>query len=79
MKMIPADIVKQFSDILKKRAVPVSLHVDYRKWLRYFLDFEARGAIFLNLDFLLCKNKIQSSRPGPTGSSHVFRKNGADV
>src|SRR5574341_332648 len=25
--------------ILKKRAVPVSRHADYKKWLRYFRDF----------------------------------------
>jgi hypothetical protein len=42
MQTIPADILEQFSAVLKKRAVPVSRHGDYRKWLRYCtLIFEA--------------------------------------
>jgi len=40
MQTIPADISEKYSDILKKRAIPVSRHADYRKWLRYFLDFQ---------------------------------------
>ena len=39
MQMIPADIWEQYSAVLKKRAVPVSHQADYRKWLRYYLDF----------------------------------------
>ena len=42
MQMIPADILEQYSAVLKKRAVPVSCHADYRKWLRYFLDFRSK-------------------------------------
>jgi integron integrase len=40
MKTVPEDISKQYSAVLNKRAVPVSRHPDYRKWLRYFLDFQ---------------------------------------
>ena len=40
MQLIPADIWEQYSAVLKKRAVPVTLHADYRKWLRYYLDFQ---------------------------------------
>ena len=29
----------QFEDVLKKKAVPVSRHVDYKKWLRHYPDF----------------------------------------
>ncbi len=40
--MIPTDILEQFSAILKKKAIPVSRHSDYRKWLRYYLDFRSK-------------------------------------
>jgi hypothetical protein len=39
MHPIPSDILTKFEAVLKKRAVPVSRHADYRKWLRYYLDF----------------------------------------
>ena len=39
MLPIPADIVAHYEAVLEKRKVPVSLHADYRKWLRYYLDF----------------------------------------
>ncbi len=42
MQLIPADIWEQYSAVLKKRAVPVSRHSDYRKWLRYYLDFRSK-------------------------------------
>ena len=42
MQTIPADILEQYSAVLKKRAVPVFRHADYRKWLRYFLDFRSK-------------------------------------
>src|SRR3990172_7887167 len=42
MKTIPNDIWEQFFAVLKKRAVPASHHSDYRKWLRYFLDFRSK-------------------------------------
>jgi integron integrase len=42
MKTIPNDIWEQFFAVLKKREVPVSRHSDYRKWLRYFLDFRSK-------------------------------------
>ena len=40
MQTIPADILEPYTAVLNKRAVPVSCHADYRKWLRYFLDFQ---------------------------------------
>jgi hypothetical protein len=42
MQPIPTDILSQFATILKQRNIPVDAHNDYRKWLRYFLDFRAK-------------------------------------
>ena len=42
MQPIPDDILKQFDAVLAEKAVPVSLRDDYRKWLRYYLDFRIR-------------------------------------
>ncbi|RJX21169.1 MAG: hypothetical protein C4563_05290 [Desulfobulbus sp.] len=38
MLPIPSDILASFDEILKQREIPASLHIHYRKWLRYFLD-----------------------------------------
>lgn len=42
MQLIPSDIWATYSAVLKKRAIPVTRHADYRKWLRYFLDFRSK-------------------------------------
>ena len=42
MQPIPSDILTQFETVLKKRAVPADRHADYRKWLRYYLDFRRK-------------------------------------
>jgi integron integrase len=42
MQMIPSDILELYDAALKKRAVPASRHADYRKWLRYYLDFRGK-------------------------------------
>lgn len=42
MQTIPADILARFDDSLKHRNVPLFLRSEYRKWLRYFLDFRAK-------------------------------------
>ena len=39
MKTVPSDVLVRFSRILTIRKVPVSRHGEYRKWLRYYLDF----------------------------------------
>ena len=39
MLAIPENILTRFNEVLRRRAVNESLHVHYRKWLRYFLDF----------------------------------------
>jgi integron integrase len=45
MQPVPRDIVAKFETILKKRAAPVAQHADYRKWLRYYLDFRSRYSL----------------------------------
>jgi hypothetical protein len=42
MQAIPTDIFERYLVLLKKRAIPVSRHADYKKWLRYFLDFRRK-------------------------------------
>jgi len=42
MLSISPDILKQFDAVLRKKAVPFSIRADYRKWLRYYLDFRAQ-------------------------------------
>ena len=42
MKPIPPDTADRFSAALKRRVVPAALHDDYRKWLRYYLDFREK-------------------------------------
>ena len=42
MQSIPLDILKQYDTVLKEKAVPLYLRADFRKWLRYYLDFRAR-------------------------------------
>lgn len=42
MQAIPDDIQGRYLLVLEKRAVPVSRHADYKKWLRYFFDFREK-------------------------------------
>jgi hypothetical protein len=42
MEPIPSDIMVQFDAVLVRKAVHSSLHGDYRKWLRYFLDYRLK-------------------------------------
>ena len=39
MQPIPEDILKQLNAVLVQKAVSASLHDNYRKGLRYYLDF----------------------------------------
>ncbi|HEV8716782.1 MAG TPA: integron integrase [Candidatus Binatia bacterium] len=39
---IPADILARYAAVLVQCSVPPSHHGDYRKWLRYYLDFCAK-------------------------------------
>jgi hypothetical protein len=42
MQPIPEDILNQFDVVLTQKAVPSSLHDEYRKWLKYYLDFRVK-------------------------------------
>ena len=42
MITIPDDILAQYEAVLKKRAIAASRHSEYRKWLRYYLNFCAK-------------------------------------
>ena len=39
MIQIPEQIRRQFNSALGAKNIPVNFHADYRKWLRYYLDF----------------------------------------
>jgi integron integrase len=39
---IPDDILNQFNAVLEQKRVPVSSRDDYRKWLKYYLDFRVK-------------------------------------
>ena len=45
MLPIPENVLHQFNEVLKQRAVVESLQVHYRKWLRYFLDFSRKYSL----------------------------------
>jgi integron integrase len=42
MKNIPPEILARFDDILKLREVPLFSRPEYRKWVRYYLDFQTK-------------------------------------
>lgn len=42
MLPIPQDVLAKFNAVLKQRAVPERFHVDYRKWLLFYLDFRIK-------------------------------------
>jgi hypothetical protein len=39
MLLIPNTLLARYSDFLGKRGVPASRFAEYKKWLRYYLDF----------------------------------------
>lgn len=39
MLNIPAALFTKYNMLLSKKSVQASLHNDYKKWLRYYLDF----------------------------------------
>jgi hypothetical protein len=42
MQPITEDILSQFNAVLEQKAVSATLRDDYRKWLRYYLDFRVK-------------------------------------
>lgn len=39
MLLVPRSLYAQYAAHLKLRGIPVARHAEYKKWLRYFLDF----------------------------------------
>jgi hypothetical protein len=50
---VPVPILTRFDAILEKRTVAPIQHADYKKWLRYFLDYGSKPCIVLKVDILL--------------------------
>jgi hypothetical protein len=42
MRPVPDDIMARFEAVLQKKGIVVKQHPDFKKWLRYFLDFCAK-------------------------------------
>jgi integron integrase len=42
MQIIPPDTLARFDAVMKSRSVPLLLRSPYRKWVRYFLDFQSK-------------------------------------
>ncbi len=42
MTSVPNTVFSQYESILKKRNIPPSCYPDYKKWLRYYLDYCAK-------------------------------------
>lgn len=80
MLSIPQNISVQFNDALRQRAIPESIHVHYRKWLRFFLDFcekypppEAKSErIRLFIEKLKSKNQNPGQCNQAAGYAGVF-------
>jgi hypothetical protein len=67
MQLIPADILEQYSAVLKKRADPALRHADYRKWLRYYVDFRGKYTLpdSKSEDVRLFIQKLREKRQTP--------------
>lgn len=48
MFALPDSVVNQYDAVLKSLMIPVSQFADFKKWLRYFLDFCAKYPAELN-------------------------------
>ena len=42
MLPVPDNILKEFETVLEKKGIAKKLRPDFKKWLRYFLDFSAK-------------------------------------
>ena len=75
MLPIPENILGPFNEVLKQRAVVESLHVHYRKWLRYFLDFSRKYSLpeAKSEQVLLFTNKLKSKNQTPQQCTQAAR------
>ena len=39
MLIVPSDLMDSFDNLLVRRKIDVRFHHQYKKWLRYYLDF----------------------------------------
>ena len=64
MLNIPDNILVQYEAILKEKVMDVSRHADYKKWLRYYLDFCAKYPVLSNRSdkVRLFINKLQEKK-----------------
>lgn len=42
MQPIPEDILSRFNTVMEQKSVPAGLRDEYRKWLKYYLDFRVK-------------------------------------
>ena len=69
---IPTALLSKYSSILTKKSVPVSVHNNYKKWLRFYLDFcHEYGQPYASRDSL--KQYIVSER------KRTFRKSAGTI
>ena len=69
MLPIPDEVLKPFDAILEEKTIPRVLRSEYRKWLRYYLDFRVKypppnstsGHVRLFIEKLRSKNQPQDS------------------
>ena len=69
MLPIPAPILARFEAILEKRAITPDHRADYKKWLRYFLDFCIKypvPAARPEQVRLFSKSYVKKGRPRPS-------------
>jgi len=77
---IPENILAQFDSIMKQRNIPADAHNDYRKWLRYFLDFRAKHSlpdsrsdqVRLFAEKLRSKNQTMKQQEQAAGAVSLF-------
>ncbi len=59
---LPNSVVNQYDTELKTLMVPISHHSDYKKWLRYFLDFCAKYTAEVNCTSEQVRNFLEKLR-----------------
>jgi hypothetical protein len=42
MRAVPDAVLRHYEVVLKRHEIPRNLYANYRKWLRYFLDFRLK-------------------------------------
>ena len=50
MTPVPNTVFINYETTLKKRSVKIDCYADYKKWLRYYLDFSAKYPLCAGAD-----------------------------